>query len=96
MFITSDDCHKTGSGDVYSWAPLNVCTATQDCDGSMASFMYTKCSGGSVSQTEYTDTICGVQESTNSRTLSACVDTSSDQCGGAPSPYPYFTQVCQE
>jgi hypothetical protein len=95
MYISSDNCHQA-SGDVYSWAPLNVCTPTQDCDGTLASFKYTKCSGGSISQTEYSDSICGVQTSSNSYTLNSCVDTSADQCNGVPSPYPYFTQLCQE
>ena len=83
MFTSADNCHQEGSGDIYSWAPLNACTATEDCDGSKASFMYTKCSGSTVSQTEYSDTACAVQTSTNSRTFGTCVDTSNSAASTA-------------
>ncbi len=100
MFATADSCHQEGSGSIFSWAALNTCTATQDeCDGTLASFKYTKCSGGSVSQTEYSDTACAVQSSTNSRDLLSCFDSSAGtSCTGEPqvNPYPFYTMVCKE
>jgi len=75
VFYDSGSCSQGGSGPVYSWFSTDYCMTSTGADGSAQSTLYTSCSGGSITYTQFSDATCTTPLKTETFPATACMAT---------------------